>query len=229
MSLERMWAGWRSAYVSSVANAPADDHDGCVLCRLVGADDDAAALVLERTATTITVMNLYPYASGHLMVAPLRHEPDLDGLDDAEAADLIAAQRRALRAVRRAYGPDGVNLGVNLGRAAGAGVPGHLHVHVVPRWFGDTNFMTAVGEVRVMPEDLATGYGRLRDAWPARHNAPRARSPSAPWRHRTERSRRPRPGSSRHPPRRPRAGRRHRGRSPAAGRRALAPRGDTPR
>ena len=105
MSLERMWAGWRAAYVAAVADSPHDDADGCVLCRLVSAPDDAAALVLERTGTTITVMNIYPYSSGHLMVAPLRHEADLDGLDDDEAADLIAAQGRALRAVRAAYGP----------------------------------------------------------------------------------------------------------------------------
>lgn len=165
MSLERLWAGWRSAYVSNIG--PADADDGCVMCRLVEAADDRAALVLERTGTTVTVMNLYPYASGHLMVAPRRHEADLDGLDDDEAAELVAAQRRALRALRAVYTPDGVNVGINLGRAAGAGVPGHLHVHVLPRWFGDTNFMTAVAEVRVMPEDLVTGYDRLLDAWPS--------------------------------------------------------------
>lgn len=167
MSLERLWAGWRSAYVSSVAPSEVE-ADGCVICRLVAAADDRAALVLERTETTVTVMNLYPYVSGHLMVAPRRHEADLDGLADDEAAELLAAQRRALRAVRAAYSPDGVNLGVNLGRAAGAGVPGHLHVHVLPRWFGDTNFMTTVAEVRVMPEDLTKGYDRLAEIWPGR-------------------------------------------------------------
>lgn len=167
MSIERLWAGWRSAYVSSVAPSEAE-ADGCVMCRLVDAPDDRAALVLERTETTVTVMNLYPYVSGHLMVAPRRHEPDLDGLTDDEAAELVAAQRRALRAVRSAYSPDGVNLGVNLGRAAGAGVPGHLHVHLLPRWIGDTNFMTTVAEVRVMPEDLVTGYDRLAKVWPSR-------------------------------------------------------------
>ncbi len=177
MTLERLWAGWRGDYVSGVATSSADagsddgtagDGDGCVLCRIVATADVAEALVLERTVTTFTVMNLYPYASGHLMVAPLRHEADLDGLDDDEAAEVTAATRRALRAVRSAYAPDGVNVGANLGRAAGAGVPGHLHVHVVPRWYGDTNFMTSVAGVRVMPEDLSTGYRRLAEAWPAR-------------------------------------------------------------
>jgi len=176
MTLERLWAGWRSEYVSgidtSTATSPAtdgtvEDAGGCILCRIVAAADDAVALVLERTATTFTVMNLYPYASGHLMVAPLRHEADLDGLDEAEAIGMTSATRRALRAVRAAYDPDGVNVGANLGRAAGAGVPGHLHLHVVPRWYGDTNFMTAVAEARVMPEDLATGYRKLRELWPA--------------------------------------------------------------
>jgi len=167
MGLERLWAGWRSAYVSDPATGK--DDAGCVICRLVDADDDEAALVLERTPTTVTVMNLYPYASGHLMVCPRRHEPDLDGLSDAEAVDVVRAQQRAVRAVKEAYSPDGVNLGANQGRGAGAGVPGHLHLHVLPRWVGDTNFMTALAETRVMPEDLATGYAKLRAAWPQEH------------------------------------------------------------
>ncbi len=169
MTLERLWAGWRGAYVAGIASSEREvgEADGdCVLCRIVAASDDAEVLVLERTETTFTVMNLYPYASGHLMVSPLRHEADLDGLDDAEAAEMTAATRRALRAIRTAYSPDGVNVGANLGRAAGAGVPGHLHLHVVPRWYGDTNFMTAVSEVRVMPEGVSVGYRKLNEAWP---------------------------------------------------------------
>jgi ATP adenylyltransferase len=111
-------------------------------------------------------MNLYPYGSGHLLVAPCRHESDLDGLTDDEADALMRALRRAVRAIKAAYGPDGVNVGMNLGAAAGAGVPGHLHAHALPRWRGDTNFMTAVAEVRVLPEDLGTGWAKLRAAWP---------------------------------------------------------------
>lgn len=164
MTIERLWAGWRAAYVAGV---DAEPGEVCVLCALDAAADDAEALVLERTGETLTVMNLYPYASGHLMVAPRRHAADLADLTAGESAALAAAQVRALQALRAAYAPDGVNLGVNLGRAAGAGVPGHLHVHVVPRWVGDTNFMTAVAEVRVIPEDLRAGYGKLRAAWPA--------------------------------------------------------------
>lgn len=164
MGLERLWADWRSAYVSS---ADSDrDRDGCVICNLVAATDDADALVLERTAETITVMNLYPYGSGHLMVAPVQHAAAFDDLDDEVNVAIARAQLRALRAIRAAYHPDGVNVGANLGKAAGAGVPGHLHVHLLPRWNGDTNFMTSIAEVRVLPEALRTGYEKLKAAWP---------------------------------------------------------------
>jgi diadenosine tetraphosphate (Ap4A) HIT family hydrolase len=166
MSLERLWAGWRATYVAGVDTKP---DDGCVFCRLAeltGADERKAGLVLESTPATVTVMNLYPYGSGHLLVAPRRHVADLEALDDGEAAAFVGAQQRAVRALKAAYAPDGLNLGANLGRAAGAGIPTHLHVHVLPRWSGDTNFMTAVAEVRVLPEDLATGYDKLLAAWP---------------------------------------------------------------
>ena len=142
------------------------DDAACVLCELVNATDDAEALVLERTSETITVMNLYPYGSGHLMVAPVRHAAAFDDFSDAENIAIARAQVRALRAIRAAYEPDGVNIGANLGRAAGAGIPGHLHVHVLPRWSGDTNFMTAVAETRVLPESLRTGYDKLKSVWP---------------------------------------------------------------
>ena len=164
MGLERLWADWRSAYVSSADSER--DRDGCVICNLVAATDDADALVLERTAETITVMNLYPYGSGHLMVAPVQHAAAFDDLDDEVNVAIARAQLRALRAIRAAYHPDGVNVGANLGKAAGAGVPGHLHVHLLPRWNGDTNFMTSVAEVRVLPEALRTGYEKLKAAWP---------------------------------------------------------------
>lgn len=164
MALERLWAGWRASYVG---RPDGGRETGCVICRLVAASDDVEALVLERAGETITVMNLYPYGSGHLMVAPVRHTPDLDDLTDEESIALVHALRRAVTALKAAYGPDGLNVGINQGEAAGAGVPGHLHVHVLPRWLGDTNFMTSVAEVRVLPEDLRTGYGKLRAVWPA--------------------------------------------------------------
>ena len=164
MTLERMWADWRSSYVAN-ADTLTDAH-GCVFCNLVNASDDAEALVLERTTTTITVMNLFPYGSGHLMVAPKRHAASLLELTDEETVEITRAQARALQAIENVYAPDGANLGANLGRAAGAGVPGHLHVHVLPRWSGDTNFMTSIAEVRVLPESLRIGYDKLKANWP---------------------------------------------------------------
>jgi ATP adenylyltransferase len=163
MTLDRLWADWRSAYVSGGDSQR--DEAACVLCELVKATDDAEALVLERTSETITVMNLYPYGSGHLMVAPTRHAAAFDDFSDAENVAIARAQVRALRAIRAAYEPDGLNVGANLGQAAGAGIPGHLHVHLLPRWTGDTNFMTAVAETRVLPESLRTGYDKLKSVW----------------------------------------------------------------
>ena len=170
MSLDRLWAGWRSRYVSEIAGK--DDGSECFLCALCALPEATAfseqTLLLERTDSSVTVMNLYPYGSGHLLVAPCRHVADLEALSDDEAGALMAATRRAVRAIKAAYGPEGVNVGMNLGSAAGAGVPGHLHQHALPRWQGDTNFMTSIGEVRVLPEDLATGWHKLRAAWPGR-------------------------------------------------------------
>jgi ATP adenylyltransferase len=167
MPLERLWAGWRARYVSELGGEPDVD---CFICALCALPRDAAyspeTLVVERTETTVTVMNLYPYGSGHLLVAPCRHVAELEGLSDEEAAAVMEATRRAVSAIKQAYSPDGVNVGINLGAAAGAGIPGHLHAHALPRWHGDTNFMTSVAEVRVLPEDLATGWAKLRAAWP---------------------------------------------------------------
>ena len=164
MALDRIWADWRSDYVSHPDTGRTDR--GCVLCNLVNATDDREALVLERSELTITVMNLYPYGSGHLMVAPVRHVASFVDLDDDETVAIARAQKRALDAVMAAYSPEGANVGANLGRAGGAGVPGHLHVHVLPRWNGDTNFMTAIAETRVLPESLQTGYDKLKAVWP---------------------------------------------------------------
>lgn len=163
MTLDRLWAGWRSTYIDGVVATPPADE--CLFCSLSLAPPDEAQLV-ARDETMFAVLNAYPYTSGHVMVAPLRHEADLDGLDVDEANALIAMTQHATTAVRTAYSPDGINVGMNLGRAAGAGIPGHLHVHVLPRWSGDTNFMTSVAEARVLPEPLATTLEKLRSAWP---------------------------------------------------------------
>jgi ATP adenylyltransferase len=161
--LERLWAGWRSEYIEGVATEP--PHDQCLFCALQQLDD-AEGMILERTPLTFTVMNAYPYTSGHVMVAPVRHEATLSGLDPDEAAAVMHASQRATAAIDAAYRPEGQNMGANMGRAAGAGIPGHVHVHVLPRWAGDTNFVTTVAEVRILPESLRASYEKLRSAWP---------------------------------------------------------------
>ncbi len=167
MTLERIWAGWRSSYIDGVATQPPPaDADGCLFERLASSDPDEV-LVLARNDHAFAVLNAYPYTSGHLMVAPLRHESSLAGLSRAEAGAVMALVQDANLAVDVAYRPDGINVGANIGRAAGAGIPGHVHVHVLPRWNGDTNFMTTVAEARVLPESLTTSFDKLRAAWPS--------------------------------------------------------------
>ena len=165
MSLDRLWAGWRSPYLSEVPDE--HDDDACVFCRILASGDDTAAQVVWRDDHSAVVLNAYPYTSGHLLVMPVRHIPDLEDLDgEHETPSLWWALGCSVRAVRAAYSPDGLNLGANLGRSAGAGVPGHFHLHVVPRWNGDTNFMTTVAEVRVLPEALSETLEKVRAAWP---------------------------------------------------------------
>ena len=163
--LDRLWAGWRADFLAEVTGeaARSDDPADCVLCRVL-ADGGA---VIWQGGRCGAVVNAYPYTAGHLMVLPLRHVGELEDVGAGEAAELWAAVADAVRAVKAAYRPDGINMGANLGRAAGAGVPGHFHVHLLPRWDGDTNFMTTVAEARVVPEALPVTLGRLRAAWPS--------------------------------------------------------------
>ena len=164
MPADRLWAGWRTEYVSA-----ADDGDGCVFCRILASGEpDRDTYVVWRGERCVAILNAYPYTSGHLMVLPTRHVGELEDLDDEESAELWAGVRDAVAALKAAYRPGGVNVGLNLGRAAGAGVPGHLHAHCLPRWSGDTNFMTSVAEARVLPEALGVSWERLAGAWPAR-------------------------------------------------------------
>ena len=156
--MEYLWAGWRSTYIKG-ASAP--DPDGCLFCRLPD-QEDRKSLIVARAETVFTVLNRYPYTTGHLMIAPLRHIADPVDLDDAERSELWDSLATAQTALRTAMAPDGFNIGANLGRVAGAGVPGHFHLHLVPRWNGDTNFMTAIGGTRVIPEDLAETWESLR-------------------------------------------------------------------
>jgi ATP adenylyltransferase len=172
VNLENLWAGWRQDYIAAAtererAGGLASDEASCVFCRLAASGPPSIDnLVVWRGEWSFVVLNAYPYASGHVLVMPLRHAATLGGLTEPEAAEVWAATRRAVSAIEEAYAPDGLNMGANLGRAAGAGIPAHVHLHVLPRWSGDTNFMTTVGGTRVMPETLETAWKKLREAWP---------------------------------------------------------------
>jgi len=167
LTFDQLWAGWRGEYVGAPMPDGGGDSDGCVFCRILASDLlDEETFVVWRGETCAGLLNAYPYTSGHLMVMPIRHLADLDELEDAEAAELWPAVTAAVGALKAAYRPDGINVGINLGQAAGAGLPGHLHVHCLPRWHGDTNFTTTVAGARVIPEALPTTWRKLRDAWP---------------------------------------------------------------
>ena len=157
--LERLWAPWRMAYVSR-----ADEPAGCLFCRVARSRADRSGLVLARRPHAFLMLNRFPYTTGHLMVAVRGHRARFEQLTAAERADLLDLMVLAERALGAEYHPHGMNYGVNVGRVAGAGFPGHLHVHVVPRWDGDTNFMAAVAGARVLPESLARTWARLRRA-----------------------------------------------------------------
>lgn len=142
--------------------AAREEGEGCIFCELPTRGDDERAFVLAREGEAFAMLNAFPYNPGHLMVAPLRHVGELDALADDELLDCQRLLRRAVAALREEMSPDGFNVGMNLGRVAGAGVPGHLHWHAVPRWNGDTNFMPVVGATRVLPESLDATYAKLR-------------------------------------------------------------------
>jgi ATP adenylyltransferase len=145
-----------------VRSAVAQEPDGCFLCEAVAGSDDEATLILARGGQAFVILNAYPYNPGHLMVATNRHTGEFEELTADELADAGALLQHSLRALRESSSPDGFNVGMNLGRVAGAGIPGHLHWHVVPRWNGDTNFMPVVGVTKVLPELLSETYARLK-------------------------------------------------------------------
>ena len=157
--MDRLWSPWRLQYVTATADA-----QGCVFCEAAAAGD-AAALVVHRGRTCYAILNLFPYNSGHLMVVPNRHIATLSAATHEERCEMMDLTQLAEQALTQAYRPQGLNVGMNLGRSAGAGIVDHIHVHVVPRWSGDTNFMTVVGDVRVLPEDIQETARRLRDAF----------------------------------------------------------------
>jgi len=157
--MDRLWAPWRMRYVSGAGALP-----GCVFCAALATGDDRRGLIIHRGTLAFLILNAFPYASGHLMAALTRHGCTLEDATSAELTETMELVQRGLRALGVVYRPDGFNVGVNQGGVAGAGVPDHLHVHVVPRWNGDTSFMPVIAETRVLPETLETTYDRLSAA-----------------------------------------------------------------
>jgi ATP adenylyltransferase len=160
--MERLWTPWRMEYIRSTSS---EDQDGCIFCDLPAKGDDEAVYILSRTDRAFAILNAYPYNPGHLMVAPFRHVGQLEALDQDELLETGTLLQMSIRALRDAMHPQGFNLGMNLGRVAGAGLPDHLHWHVVPRWDGDTNFMPVVGQTKVLPELLEETYAKLRPSF----------------------------------------------------------------
>lgn len=157
---ELLWAPWRMAYIEKPDTGGAGARD--IFLELPAENEDEKNLILTRGEVSFVMLNAFPYTSGHLLIAPYRQVDDVSALTDAELLEINQFVARGVRWLRAAYHPQGFNIGVNQGSAAGAGIPVHIHWHIVPRWSGDTNFMTSVGDVRVLPEDLAGSYARLR-------------------------------------------------------------------
>jgi ATP adenylyltransferase len=158
--MDYLWTPWRYRYVT---NATKDDR--CIFCDALALDDDAKSFIVLRAQKNFVILNRFPYTTGHLMIVPFAHVADLSGCDAETLAEMMALARDAQLALAATYAPEGYNLGMNLGRCAGAGVAGHLHLHVLPRWGADTNFMTVTGETRVQPEDLTDTFEKLRRAF----------------------------------------------------------------
>jgi ATP adenylyltransferase len=154
--MDHLWSPWRYKYIASV-----DKTDECVFCRINREQKDAENFVVHRARLNFIVLNLFPYTSGHLMIVPYEHKASLVDFDTATTTEMLELAKRSQLALEAEYHPDGFNIGMNLGRSAGAGVADHLHLHVVPRWSGDANFVSIVGETRVLPEDLAATYLKL--------------------------------------------------------------------
>ena len=160
MSIERLWAPWRMEFIRSVS-----DDGECFLCRAATEDADKENMVVRRGKTCFCLLNRYPYNNGHLLIAPFRHEGQLESLTPEERCETMAMAAEAKLALDRVVGPHGYNLGVNLGRVAGAGLEAHFHLHVVPRWSGDVNFLTTVGSAKVIPQALEEMWSLLSEEW----------------------------------------------------------------
>jgi ATP adenylyltransferase len=162
MPMDRLFSPWRSAYIDTF-KGKAEKEEGCIFCSAIAADEDAKRLVVYRGTEAFVIMNLYPYNSGHMMVVPNRHTADFSSLTPSESAECMHLLQTAQKALRELSAPHGFNLGMNLGRAGGAGIDDHLHWHIVPRWNGDTNFMPTLADVKMVSEDMHRQYTTLRD------------------------------------------------------------------
>ena len=159
---QRIWAPWRLAYVKDAAK---DAEEECIFCAKPAEDDDEANFIVHRGELCFVILNTFPYTNGHLMVAPFEHLATLQELDAATVGEMMALAQQAMRKLEEHYSPHGYNVGFNQGRVAGAGFEHHIHMHVVPRWGGDTNFMPVLGDTRVMPQTLEQSYETLRGAF----------------------------------------------------------------
>jgi len=156
-----LWSPWRYDYITSSGSARSS---GCVFCEILnGSASDEEKFILKRAEFNFVILNIYPYATGHLLVVPYAHIAQLNEIDKQTSDEMMDITKSSQRALGQVYQPEGFNLGMNLGTSAGAGVAGHLHMHVLPRWSGDVNFMTSVAQTRTIPEDLRTTYDKLRD------------------------------------------------------------------
>jgi ATP adenylyltransferase len=157
--MEQLWAPWRQAYITAAKTAP--ENDPCFICAGLAAQDDRVNLIVQRTPLSVVLLNRYPYNNGHLLIAPRAHKGHLSELTPEELLETLETLRRMIRFVEPLMHPDGYNIGLNLGRVAGAGLPGHLHWHLVPRWSGDTNFMPVLSDTRVISQSLEALYDLL--------------------------------------------------------------------
>ena len=155
--MDYLWSPWRYQYVTQ-----AIPEQGCIFCRKMQENQDEGNWILHRGLHNFVLLNLFPYTSGHLMIAPYAHIARLSDADDATWMEMMALTRKAEQALQKAYQPEGINLGMNLGKSAGAGIADHIHMHVLPRWHADSNFLTTIGETRVLPEALSETYRKLK-------------------------------------------------------------------
>jgi ATP adenylyltransferase len=160
MAVERLWAAWRMKYIQEELKSAKE----CLFCRAIASNSDKEHLVLYRGRVSVIMLNASPYNPGHLMVSPNRHLPSMKDLTPGERSEMMELAALCEEILDRVYHPQGLNVGLNLGQCAGAGIPDHMHLHIVPRWVGDTNFMPVFGETRVLPEELDTTYERLHEA-----------------------------------------------------------------